>query len=189
MDNSYDKSKIFKFNLIPPKTKEEIVVLQERDNTILYSFILIFVGMFIYFVLTLIQALLISPRVTTGENLLKAREQEITSYDSVRRVKGELFVKAQSLEPILDRDIKLSGLLKVGDNIIKNIPQSSIISYSRELTGDFVIEFTFSKIENVSSLIKLMKDDPKIKNIFLRTLANNEAKSNVRVVISFTLLT
>jgi hypothetical protein len=187
MDNYYDQTKIFKFNLIPPKTKEEIVVLQERDNSTLYSFVLVFAGMFIYFVLTLIQVLLITPKVNSTELTIKNRDLEIQGYNTVRKMKGELFVKSQSLEPILDKDIKISNVLDVGQSVIDKVPQLAILSYSREINGDFVIEFTLSKIEDASLLISTLKDQNKIRNVFLRTISVDEIKHNVRLIVSFTL--
>jgi hypothetical protein len=51
-ESNYKRKKYFAFNLLPEKSQEEIQILEERDNTLLYSFILVFSAVFIYFVLT-----------------------------------------------------------------------------------------------------------------------------------------
>src|SRR5260221_116538 len=107
-DLFYDPTKLFKFNLIPPKSKEELNVLETRDNSILYSFLLVFFGMLVFFVLSLIQTFTTTPQVNKVDATLASQKAEIQAYDQVHEISVELFVKSQSLEPILQKDIKIS---------------------------------------------------------------------------------
>jgi hypothetical protein len=112
MDSEYNfSSKLFKFNLIPPKSKEEIVQLVERDNTILYSFILIFSSAVIFFVLTLLEALLVKPAVTNTTATIDGLKAQVNQFSEIKTTNGELFIKSRALEPLLEKDIELSNLI------------------------------------------------------------------------------
>ncbi len=187
MASSYNKY-LFKFNLVPPKTKEELQVLEDRDNSILYSSILIFAAMFIFFVLVLIQTVLIDPRLLSSKLAVTNKDKEIAAYDTIKKVNGELFIKSKALEPILEKDIKITKLLEISQKIKENVVASEIVNYSREPSGEFVITFSVSSVDQASLLIKNAKSNSALKDVFLRSVIKNVGETNkANVTIAFSI--
>jgi len=187
-ENLYDQSRIFSFNLIPPKTKEELVVLEERDNSILYSFLLVFFSMFIYFVLNMIQTFVVGQRIEETNTKIFQQESSFTAYDEIKRIKGELITKGQLLEPVLERDIKLTQLLDLGKQITQDNPTVSIITYSRESTGEFVLTFDLPDIPTASDLVNYLNEQEGLSGVFARNIIYKNNNTAVSATISFTLL-
>src|SRR5471030_2851907 len=90
-----------KFNLIPPKTKEENIIIEERDNSFLYSFILIFCAIVVFFFLTIAEILVLQPRIAEDKQNADDIANQIAAFNSLKLVHGELFVKSQALDSIL----------------------------------------------------------------------------------------
>ena len=168
----YDPTKLFKFNLIPPKSKEELNVLENRDNSILYSFLLVFFGMLIFFILNLAQTFAITPQLNSAELTIANQKLQVEAYDQVHQINGELFVKSQSLEPILEKDIKFSEVLTASKEVSNKFPDSFITTYSREATGEFVLDFVIGTPEDAIKLVKEMRTNTKFMNTFVRSLGH-----------------
>ncbi len=179
-----NNSKLFKFNLIPPKSKEEIVIIQERDNSILYSFILIFFAVLIFFILSIIQTVFIKPRINKLKSDLSKQDSQIASFDTIRATNGELFVKAQALGPILETDFEAIKFLDTTSKIVASDPNSKIISYGRESTGKFALTIVTSNYDTAAKIIEEGNAVSGIEDIFLRQVSKEE--NTVRLTISFT---
>lgn len=189
MDNLfYDQSRLFKFNLIPPKTKDEINVLVDRDNTILYAFLLIFFGMLAYAILTLFQAIIVNPKVITTTSNIDTQSTQIGSFNPIKRLNGELFIKSKALEPILLKDIKISQLLSLTSVIIQQVPSSSVVAYARENTGEFVLTFNINSFEQSQSLLQSIKAQTQVNNVFLRSILKDQNLGTYQAIISFNLI-
>lgn len=188
MDSGYETSKIFKFNLITPRSKEEISTLERRDNTLLYSFILIFASALIFFLLSLFQNLVVTPQVNSTQGQIDTLKAQIATYDAARKLRGELFVKALTLEPILAKDIKMTELLSLGDAITSQMQGgASVVDYARESTGEFVLTFVTGSFKDSLNLMSAMASQSQIQNIFLRSVVRVDTGSFL-TVISFKLV-
>jgi len=186
-ENAYDQTRIFKFNLVPPKTKEEIVVLEERDNSILYSFLLVFFSMFIFFILNLLQTFVLEQRIAETTAKIAEQESSFSAYDEIKRIKGELITKGELLEPVLKKDIKLTELLDLGKQVTQDNPNVVITTYSRETSGDFVLTFSMSDIPSAAKLTSYLNKSGKLANVLARTILISDNNA-VRATISFSLL-
>lgn len=187
-ENVYDQSRIFKFNLVPPKTKEELGFLEERDNSILYSFLLVFFSMFIYFVLNLIQTFVLDQRIAETNTQIMQQESSFTAYDEIKRIKGELITKGELLEPVLKKDIKLTELLDLGEEVKLDNPSVEVTTYSRESTGEFVLTFTLPDLSTASALVEYLRQKETLVNVFARTIQYSADNTSVSATISFSLL-
>jgi hypothetical protein len=185
-DNSYDQSRIFKFNLIPPKTKEELFVLEERDNSILYSFLLVFFSVFIFFILTLIQTFVLDQRLQQTQQQIAQQEASFSAYDEIKRVRGELITKGELLEPVLKKDIKLTELLDLSSEVQAANSNVEILTYSRESTGDFILTFKVTDIESSFKLIEYLNNNEKLSNVFARNIVRTN--NSITATISFSLI-
>mgnify|MGYP001273054507 FL=1 len=187
-ENNYNKTSSFGFNLVPPKTKEELVVLEERDNSILYSFLLVFFSMFIYFVLNMIQTFVINQRIEQGNVQIIEQEASFSAYDEIKRVRGELITKGELLEPVLKKDIKLTEVLDLANQISIDNPTVNVTTYSREATGEFVLTFSMPDIPTASTLVEYLNKNDKLLNVFARNVQYIQDESEVSATISFSLL-
>ena len=187
-ENNYNKTSSFGFNLVPPKTKEELVVLEERDNSILYSFLLVFFSMFIYFVLNMIQTFVINQRIEQGNVQIIEQEASFSAYDEIKRVRGELITKGELLEQVLKKDIKLTEVLDLANQISIDNPTVNVTTYSREATGEFVLTFSMPDIPTASTLVEYLNKNDKLLNVFARNVQYIQDESEVSATISFSLL-
>lgn len=184
--SSYDQTNAFSFNLVPPKSKEEIVQLEERDNSILYSFLLVFFAMLIFFILSLVQTFVIDQRIKQNNTRIQEQEASFQAFDEIRRVNGELITKGELLEPVLERDIKLTELLDLGNNLVIDNPGVVITTYSRESTGEFVLNMTVPSYEQTSDLLTYLNELESVENVFIRSI-NLTNLNDYSTIISFSL--
>ncbi|MBE0574072.1 hypothetical protein IH575_04175, partial [Candidatus Dojkabacteria bacterium] len=162
----YDQTRVFKFNLVPPKTRQELIVLEERDNSILYSFLLVFFAMLIFFILNLIQTFVINQRIELSEKQIATQESQLDGYDDIRRIHGELITKSELLEPVLRRDIKLTEMLDLSQEIVAKNPGAQIVTYAREATGEFVLMFRLPNVDAATLLVDSMLADSRLSGVF-----------------------
>lgn len=186
MNSEYSK-RIFKFNLIPPKTKEEIKELEERDNTVLYSFLLIFFGAFVFFALNFLDIILVQPSLQASKNSIATLNTQISSYDDIKKTNGELYTKSRALDPLLEKDIKLSDLVAIADNINNTFVNSAnVVSYKRESSGQFSLTLDISNFSKVSEIVSLLSKTDNVKNIFIRSVGKESIESSIMVMtVSF----
>jgi hypothetical protein len=176
---------LFKFNLIPPKSEEEIKVLEERDNSIFYSFLLIFFITLIYFLMVWVDVYIVVPRINKLEKTIAKQNEQIKTYDVVRELKGELFVKTQILEPLLELDIETIKLLQNSDLIVNDVNNAKIITYVREPDGTFVITVLVDSYKDVIAILDNAKNIEEIENVFLRQARKFDRSENIKVTLSF----
>jgi hypothetical protein len=180
--------KKFKFNLITPITKEEIKTIEERDNTLVNSFILIFAAVFVFSGLTLINALLIAPAVANTSTALKNKETALNRFTPVKLLNGEFVVKANALSPLLELDIKPAKLVEIVDKLVSDLStELDIDSFGRDKTGDFVVQAYIADLDSIT-LIKdfFEQNEEDVDNLFFSQVSNT--KGQLYVSISFDII-
>ncbi len=188
MQSEYSpKTRLFKFNLIPPKSKEEIEQLEERDNTVLYSFLLIFFGAFVFFVLNLLNIVLVQPSLQTTKNNIANINAQISSYNTVKTKNGELYIKSKALDPLLEKDIKLTDLIAIADNIDTTFGENvNVVSYKREITGEFFLTLNIADFTKVSEVVSLLSSTDNVEHIFVRRVGLESINSSkTTMAVSF----
>jgi hypothetical protein len=184
---NYDPSKHFGFNLIPPKSEQEIEILEERDNSVVYGFLLIFFAVFLYFILSLIQLVAIDTRLDHNKSILVKREATINSYNNTVAEHGELFLKAKTLSLILKRDIRTKEFLNLSQQIVSSINGTEILDYTREDDEKFTITVLMSNFANTTDLINNSKDYSQALNFRIENINRVGEEDQVKVVVSFSL--
>jgi hypothetical protein len=180
--------KFSSFNLLPPKSKEEIEVIEERDNTILYGFLLIFFSVLVFVILSILQAGIIVPKINSKEASVNNLESLKLQFNSVKSINGELFLKSKSLEPILDKDIKITEVLNISAEIIKDLPSTRIISYIRESSGGFTISIETQNYQNIEKILTKAKSISRINKVFLRNMSQDHFDiSYIKASLSFSI--
>lgn len=178
-------SNFSKFNLIAPKTKEEIITIQERDNSVLYAFLLIFFSVVIFAVFTIGKTLLIDTREKALQDAIKLQESQIAGYDQVKKINGEIFIKSNALSPIVKQDIKLSELLDVVSKLIVESPGTVVTRYDRDTTGYFSIDLDMSDYSDINKISSNAENIPNLEDFYIKNMTKGSVNSKVTAQISF----
>lgn len=172
----------YKFNLLPPKTREELEIVKERDNSVFYAFLLVLVSVIVFLIVSLGDIFLVSTRVKSSEESLAFLNEQIKSFDSMKEQNGELFLKAQTLEPVLAKDIKLSEILEIASQMILNVESASITAYNREYTGEFSVTLAIDNYVTVNQILENSKSIDRIEDVFLKKMSLHQISSGQSIV-------
>lgn len=183
--NTY-KNRLFKFDLLPKRTDEEIKVLQDRDNSIIYSFVLVFSGALAFFGLTLIQTLILEPRLSNRNQALNNLENQVNGFNNVRIAHGELIQKSNLLRDPLERDIGLDEFIRVSNEISAN--ESIITAYGRENTGEFLLSFRVDNISDTVEIVNRAKNLIEVEDVLLRSVSSNISEDNYDFIMEFNII-
>jgi hypothetical protein len=180
--------KKFKFNLVTPITKEEIETIEERDNTVVNSVLLIFVAVFVFSALSLLTALFIEPAVANSALALRSKEVSLTKFDEVKKLNGEFVIKSRALSPLLDLDIKPDKLVAIVDNLVSALSaELDIASFGRDKTGDFKITAYVKNLDSLDLIQEFFRENEEsVDNLFITQLSN--ISGLIFVSISFDIL-
>jgi hypothetical protein len=74
----------FKFSLLPPKSSTEVELESERDNSVVYGVILIFISALIFFLLLLVQNYLVQPKLTENQATLTSVQSQKLIFKAFR---------------------------------------------------------------------------------------------------------
>lgn len=176
---------MFEFNLLPPKSKEEIEKYIERDNTIKYSFFLILFILIVFGMISVFESIIVNQRVSGTESSIENLNEQISTFDSIKIINGELFLKSQTLEPILLKDIKIIEIIDTAVELTQGINDSRIIQYGREGTGFFTLRVEVPNVEDTYTMINNSRNIDKILNFFIKRIEKKYTGSNFEVDISF----
>ncbi|GAB4284879.1 MAG: hypothetical protein Kow0081_2340 [Candidatus Dojkabacteria bacterium] len=187
IEKFYQRKEYFEFNLLPKVSKEEIEILNERDNTLLYSFILIFSAVVVYFVLTLLSSFVLSPRINTLERRVLNLDQRIDKYDEIRRVNGEIVRKSKLLEKTLEKDIELKNFFNISEQITSGV--SNPTGYKRNADGRFEIRFRVNSYNAIDSVFNTAKSLETIDEVRLESILRPSDSPNAwEATLSFRVL-
>lgn len=166
---------LFTFNLIPPITSSEVKILEERDNSILYSFVLIFISMLVFVILNILLLVVIQGRKSTIQNNITLLERTLTAESEPLKKHGAIVVKSNFLSPILQQDIKMSELLTYARQIA---PNSEITKYGRELSGMFRLEIKVNNLTEALDLVRRTKTIESISHVSIDSIINQSYDSD-----------
>lgn len=175
---------LFKFNLLPAKSTEEVAMELDRDNSLLYALVLLVFASFVYLVTIMLQGFVINPRRAEAQQELTNREVVRNSYYGIRATYGELYIKSRTLKPLLEKNIDTKEIFRVADDIQGALPNLVIESYSRERSGTFVFTVISISLDDVEGLLRKAQDISGVSNVLMRSSVMAEDKSLVRTTIA-----
>lgn len=161
---------VFKFNLLPPKSKQEVVLEEERDDSLVYALLLLIFSLVVYGALVLTRLFVLQPRIEQADQAIALRNQQAATYQQVKTNYGELFVKGLTLSPLLDKDLDPAAIFTVADTINNIDPDLGITGYSREASGVFVFEMLTPSIDTVARLMDELPRVDNVSDVFLRSI-------------------
>lgn len=175
------------FNLLSPKSASQIAIEIERDNTALYSMLLLFGAALVYFVLFAIDAFFVQSSLRTAEANVAELTQVTSAYSAIRASYGELYVKSESLKPVLSKQIDADKIFSIGTQLTAGISGASVIEYSRERSGDFVFVLSTSSFDDVADVVANVVDITGVSNFFVRQSTVIADTNAIRTVVSLTI--
>lgn len=178
----------FKFNLLPKRSKQEISLIKERDNSVFYSAVIVLFGSFLWLVSVLFLNLVMNPRLQVTINSVENLKLQINGFSNIRAKNGELVYKAQLLKPLLDRKIDTGLIFSIGDGMVENIPNAQVVNYGRETSGKFVFRLagkTFSDITRVYNNMTSTDLQKQISNLEVRDLNFDTSLELIIATIAF----
>lgn len=168
----------FSFNLLPPKTSKEIEKEEKRSSALLYTTGMLFGVTFFWVLINLFGTLFISRSKDYWTDQKHEREKQVASYNLYKAGNGELVIKTNILEPVVEKHVDPDLVFELIDNVIKeNAPEAEILSYGRNPLGNFQVEARSSGVETSSNLVKIFREkeefeDARLDNVKLTS--NNE---------------
>lgn len=168
---SKKKLLLFQFNLLTPPSEQELKMLEERDNTILYSVTLISFGALVFLILNLLQLSLIKPNLDKANETLAQIQKQEKTYERVKNKNGELYYKSLALEPLLDKDISILSLLNIADGISQLSSDIRILDYKRETSGTFTLAIRSRDIKQVESVVEKLGTYENVTAIYLKNVS------------------
>lgn len=159
--------RIFKFNLLPPKSEEEVALEVESADSLFYAVILVLVGVLVYLAIIGIQFVVTSPALKQAETTLAAREAQIIAFDDVKFNYGQLAFKLQSMKPLLARQLNPDDIFTTADAIRRQDPSIIVTAYGRQTDGKFNFAIVTSRPAELPSLIHNLMLRDNLKNISL----------------------
>ncbi len=180
-------NKAITFNLLPPKSKEEIASIEERDNSVLYATLLILFAVVIFAVFSIGKLLLIDTRKANLETVVSQLDSRILGYNGIKQINGELFVKSSALSPIVEQDIKLTKLIEVANKLVEGSEGTIITKYARQLDGVFEVTLIMNTYAEVNKISANASQIDSIEHFIIRNLSQQSKLSTVNCTISFKL--
>lgn len=179
------RKKYFDFDLLPSLSRSDVRVLQDRDDSTLYAFVLVFSAVFIFFILNLIQIVIVEARINVIQENIDETTDNIASYNDVRAVHGEIFQKATLLKTALEKDIQISSLFDISSDLITGI--GNIITYQRLVTGSFSITVDLENISDVDVMLQRATEHEEIIEPYITNVAADETRERLRATLTFNL--
>lgn len=175
---------LFNFNLLPPKSEQQIVIETERDDSAVYSMLLVFSAAMIYFILFMVNGFAIQPRLDQNNLAIAERETAISSYSRVKATNGELFIKGESLKLVLTKKVDAARIFSVGDAIVEGVAGSYVVEYGRERTGSFVYTILAPNFSDISLFGENVAEDEDVANYYVKESILLADVNMIKIVIS-----
>lgn len=183
---------LFAFNLLPPKTKEEIAEEMQRKRTNTYGVLLPVATLVIAVLLTLVNAILIEPSLNGWKTQVKAAEAELNDPNSfigqLKATNGELVIKTDFVADPISRNINFNRIFEVRDAVFNNNTTGSVAtSYAREASGVFVVNAISSSRKGPEEILERFQQQEKVEagSVELRQVSFDASESEYRYSIGF----
>lgn len=180
-------NKSITFNLLPPKSKQEIASIEERDNSVLYATFLILFAVIIFAVFSIGKILLIDTRKANLESVITQLDSRIFSYNGIKQINGEVFVKSSALSPIVEQDIKLTKLIEVANKLVDGSQGTIITKYARQLDGMFELTLIMNSYSDINKISANALEIESVEDFIIRSMSQQTKLSSVNCTISFKL--
>ena len=173
-------SKGFIFNLLTPKSEEEIKKEETRDSSSVYTAILPLIGAVIWVAIVLANSLLVQSYITTWKQKIVTQNLEIGTFTDDREQNGELYLKTQALSEVITKNIDPEEFFEVVEGTLFSIsPDINIRSYGRQEGGQFDINASTDSFIDVAKVMNAFTSDDAYANVTLNSATRDSATGDV----------
>lgn len=159
--------RIFKFNLLPAKSEQEVALDAESADSVFYAIVLVLVGVIVYLAVLGVQALVTAPGLRQAEAVLAARQAQIAGFDDIKFNYGQLGFKLDAIKPLLSRQLDPDSIFATADAIRQQDPSIIVTAYGRQTDGKFNFTIVTNRAVQLPSLISSLQQNPVLRNISL----------------------
>lgn len=179
-------SRGFVFNLLTPKSEEEIRKEEERDTGSLYSAVLPLIGSIIWVAIVLTNTLILNNYIASWQEKIASQGVEINSYSSHKNFNGELFLKARALSGVIEKNIDPEEFFEVVEGRLYAVsPAIKIQAYGREESGKFNVDAVTEDFFIISKVLYSFTSDPAFQNVELNSIGNDLETGKINFKLSF----
>lgn len=185
-------AELFAFNLLPPKTKEEIADELKRKEATAYGALLPFITLVFAIVLFLINALSLDPSVKGWENALSNIKSELNNPNSflgqLKVTNGELVIKTGFVAEPVQKNVDFNQIFEIRNAVFTNNSTGSVAtSYAREANGNFIQNATSTDKGGAAEIFNKFREQALVETetVKLRNVTFSEEGKEYRFSISF----
>lgn len=176
---------IFIFNLIPPRSREEIEETKERNSSIVYALTLVLASAFVIFILNVVRITLIEPAKIQIEDDIASIQAQTGEGSQAVLLNGELFLKAQLLEEILVEDIAVERIINVSNQVAGG---NEILSYRRDGTGRIELLIRVDSIQSAANVISQAYLNSQVEDPLLSRINPDTGSDEMVITINFSII-
>lgn len=183
--------KTFSFNLLPQKTKEQIVKEDKRDQTSLYTAIFPLLATLIWLSIVVYNGTFLQKQIADLQNSIAEKNDKIErQYLPLRIQHGELVIKTSALSTLIQKDIKPESLFILTEKIFPvTDPDIVIIGYGRYADGTFNITIGVPNFKKLAEVTRRFSNFEATTNIRISSATKIDNQDQVRAIINFNLNT
>jgi len=181
---------LFAFNLLPPKTKEELIVESRKATSKFYTTLLPIFCLALALLLFLLNTFVVGPTkdawAKSVDNLTSLLNNPNSATGKLKTRNGELKTKTDFIATPVQKNVDFEQIFAFADKIFgNNATNSKASSYGREDTGIFVINAYSPNPDGPAQILAAIKQDPEVKDVDLRSVKKDNITNNYQFTVSF----
>lgn len=163
----------FRFNLLPPKSKDIIEKEDKRSSALLYSAVLLFSIALVWVLISSANAYLKSVQVRNWQNTNNSKDTEISTYNQYAYENYELYQKANVLSSVVLKNTDPDLVFTLINNRVRaSAPNAAITRYGREASGNYQITGQTNNVNDIAKLLKDFKSEANVTDVSLISMQN-----------------
>jgi hypothetical protein len=185
-----DFAAMFAFNLLPPRSKEELDLESQRVDGVLNSFIALFAVLVFAALAFIFNLLFVQRNVDNWQKSLTDVKSELGSSSNtlgeLKRTNGELKTKTEFISEAVQKNVDFALVFQVTKDVF-GTDKAVVTSYGREDNGEFVVNAISTDPTSPSKILDAYKKQPQVKQATLKLVDFPDASKDIRFTISFEL--
>ncbi|RMD77758.1 hypothetical protein D6810_00065 [Candidatus Dojkabacteria bacterium] len=162
-------SNTFRFNLLSRTLNEIQIETEKKESKLLSGSIFIFLVVVVFISIRAINTFFFIPDLNLKKTKVQLLENRIIQNANLVSLKKELSERATVLEPVITRDIGLTSLLEVAENLKANYQNLKVISYQSNSDGRLGIDIIVKTLD--INRIKEIFEKSGVNSIFIRNIS------------------
>lgn len=184
-----DTSNLFAFNLLPPKTKEELEEEAKRARMLTYAILSPVICLGLTLVLFLVNVGYVDNTENGWKRSVDGIKQELSNPNNALGIlktrNGELKVKTDFIADPIAKNVDFELVFQVTDAVFAANPSSVVTSYGRQDTGEFLVNATSRNSTGPSQILQAFKEQSQVVAADLKLVQKPADSNDYRFTISF----